>query len=189
MNRRELLRVVLLQNLLLLVSCAVWMWFFPLPKLVAQLRLEPVLLISPLLALALIACGAVAMRFFKPLREAQRWLDQQLFVHLKPQDAVSIGLLTGIAEELCFRGLIQNSWGLLPASLLFGLLHMPGLQHWAYAVWAGLMSLALGLIYQLSDNLLLVMAVHVCNNCLALWLWPRLRPWFASADSEQLEPD
>ncbi len=173
--RKELLKLVLLQNSALLLSSATWLWFFPNSRLWTQLRLEPVLIVAPFFALLLIAAGAMAMRLFKPLREAQLWLDQQLFSILKPQDALLIGLLTGIAEELCFRGLLQNSWGLLTASFVFGLMHMPGLQHWAYAVWACCMGLVLGLIYQYSDNLLLVMAVHVCNNCLALWLWPRLR--------------
>lgn len=173
--RKELLKLVLLQNSLLLLSSAAWLWFFPNPRLWGQLKFELALVLSPFLALLLIAAGAIAMRLFKPLREAQLWLDQQLFSILKPQDALFIGLLTGIAEELCFRGLLQNSWGLLPASIVFGLMHMPGLQHWAYAVWASCMGLVLGLMYLYTDNLLLVMAVHVWNNCLALWLWPRLR--------------
>ncbi|HEY9842902.1 MAG TPA: CPBP family intramembrane glutamic endopeptidase [Candidatus Obscuribacterales bacterium] len=178
MNRNELLGLITVQNLVLLILSFGWLWFFPNPQLLGDIRFEARLLWSLPVAVGLLVAGALAIRWIPALRAAHQFLDHEIFRHLLPSDGLYLGLLTGVAEELMFRGLLQNAWGLLPASLCFGVLHLPGLRHWAYAVWATLMSLVLGGLYLLTDNLLLVMLVHIINNTLALVLWPRMRKWY-----------
>lgn len=175
LDREQVLRLLTIQNLVLLILCFGWLCFFPRPELYASIKLDSTLLWVLPLALGLLTASSLAIVLIPALRQAQAYLDKQIFSHLKPSDGLYVGLLTGVAEELCFRGLLQNAWGILPASLCFGLLHMPSLQYWPYAIWAGLMGLALGGIYLLSDNLLLVMLVHALNNLLAVVLLPQLR--------------
>lgn len=179
MTRAEILRLITVQNLVLLIVCLGWLWIWPNPGLLAAIRVDGQLFWAPLAALAMLAAGSVVMRLVPPLRRAQLFLDQALFSKLLPQDAFYLGLLPGVAEELMFRGLLQQSWGLLPAAVSFGLLHVPGLEHWSYAVWATLMGLALGAVYLHTGNLLLVMLIHVLNNVLALLLWPIAKKWYA----------
>jgi membrane protease YdiL (CAAX protease family) len=38
-------------------------------------------------------------------------------------EAYGLALLSGVAEEVFFRGALQPAWGLLPATLVFAVLH------------------------------------------------------------------
>lgn len=68
---------------------------------------------------------------------------------LRPLDALVLALSSGLAEEALFRGALQPWLGLVPASLLFGLVHVPvtrRLRVWplfAFVVGLGLGWLAL----------------------------------------------
>ena len=125
MNRDDLLRLLLVQNLVLLILSFGWLYVFPNPAVYAAIRVEPALLWALPAAIALLGAGALAVTLIPALRKAQLYVARQLFESLGPQDIVSVGLLAGVAEELFFRGLVQNAWGLIPASLLFGIMHLP----------------------------------------------------------------
>lgn len=109
---------------------------------------------------------------------ARRWLDgaAQLEEHLigllrgvSPAEALALAALSGFAEELFFRGAVQGSWGLLPAVLLFALLHIGPVR--AFRLWtlfAGVAGLALGLLMSLRGNLLGPIAAHFVVNAINL---------------------
>src|SRR4030042_722657 len=67
-----------------------------------------------------------------------------LFASTPLIDICLISLWAGLAEEILFRGVIQAKWGLLAASILFGLL--PAVPP-AYAVVATVIGLYIGLLY------------------------------------------
>lgn len=175
MTRGEILRLLTVQNLLMLIFCFGWLMFFPRPAFWQSIRIEPLLLGCLPATAVLFLASLLALRWIPPLRRAQAFLDQELFRQLRPRDAVYVSLLPGVAEEMLFRGLLQPAWGLAWTSLAFGLMHLPALRHWSYAVWAALMGLLLGSLYLLSGNLLLVILTHLGNNTLSLLLWPRFR--------------
>lgn len=85
-----------------------------------------------------------------------------------------IALAAGTGEELLFRGVIQqglSDWGgpgfgLVVASILFGLAH--ALNRY-YVMVTVVMGLYLGLLYQASQNIVLVLLIH------ALYDWVVLR--------------
>jgi len=96
-----------------------------------------------------------------------------IFANNKLPDLIVIALLAGVGEELFFRGWLQNFlistieiWlGILIASAIFGLFHyLSG----TYAIYAGLTGLYLGVIYQVSGNLYIVMAIHALYDFIAL---------------------
>jgi uncharacterized protein len=86
---------------------------------------------------------------------------------------VAVSLLAGFGEELLFRGVVQagaeqylNAWtALLVASVFFGLVHAitP-----AYFVLATMMGLYLGLLYQVTGNLLIACLVHALYDWAAI---------------------
>lgn len=132
----------------------------------------------PLLTLALMSCSAVVILCFRRLYDAvidmfellsglqagSRWSKYGRFFLL--------ACLSGLSEELFFRGVIQHYWGVIPASLLFGLVHIPAPQFWPYGLWAACMGLGFGGVYLWQDSLLLCVLIHGLNNFLALCLWP-----------------
>lgn len=89
------------------------------------------------------------------------------------QAIIAVSLLAGFGEELLFRGVVQAGLehllgavtGLILASLLFGLVHAitP-----AYFVLAMIMGLYLGLLYQLTSNLLIPCLVHALYDWAAI---------------------
>lgn len=104
-------------------------------------------------------------------------LEQHLkpiFEHLPRGGLFLVAMSAGLGEELLFRGVIQegfSQWlgiplGLILSALIFGLAH--ALNRY-YVLVTVVIGLYLGLIYQASQNLALVILIH------ALYDWIILR--------------
>jgi uncharacterized protein len=91
---------------------------------------------------------------FIPLLAGSSWSDMAL-----------IALSAGVGEEMLFRGVLQSSlqawlgvgWGLVIASLLFGLLHPISMP---YIVVTAVVGLYLGGAFLFTGNLLTVIVTH-----------------------------
>lgn len=78
---------------------------------------------------------------------------------------VVLAVLSALGEELLFRGLIHSWLGLLPQSIIFGLVHqIPGKSRWVWVTWATLMGLLLGGVFQLTGSLLGPIVAHGVIN-------------------------
>ncbi len=110
----------------------------------------------------------------KTLNEPVETYMRPLLKDLPPGGLLLVALAAGIGEELLFRGVIQqgvSDWagpglGLVVASVLFGFAH--ALNRY-YVMVTMAMGVYLGLLYQASQNIVLVMLVH------ALYDWVVLR--------------
>jgi membrane protease YdiL (CAAX protease family) len=80
-------------------------------------------------------------------------------------DLVLISLLAGIAEEILFRGVIQEKLGLVAASIIFGLVHFLSP---AYVIVTILMGFYIGIIYQMTNSLLVPIQLHFIYDLAAL---------------------
>jgi membrane protease YdiL (CAAX protease family) len=80
-----------------------------------------------------------------------------LFASTALIDISLISLWAGLAEELLFRGVIQAKWGIIAASILFGLLHSVTP---AYAVVATVMGFYIGMLYHVFQSLLIPIQMH-----------------------------
>jgi CAAX protease family protein len=91
---------------------------------------------------------------------------------LSTLDILSIALLSGISEELFFRGVLLHETGIVASSVVFGLLHAltP-----LYALWAGLTGAGFALLTLHSGSLVTAMAAHATYNAGALLA---LRHWY-----------
>ena len=94
--------------------------------------------------------GALLLALWFGLRRAfagARSLEAELARLVAPlttAEAISLAFLSGLAEELFFRGAVQGALGLAPAALLFALLHAgPGKS---FRIWT-LFALAGGLLF------------------------------------------
>ena len=107
------------------------------------------------------------------LREEINEKVMPIFANCKIIDLAVIALLAGTGEELLFRGWLQGALttkfgvlsGILIASVIFGLAHYLSTE---YAIYAGLTGLYLGVIYQASGNLYIVMLIHAVYDFIAL---------------------
>lgn len=130
-----------------------------------------------LLCLPMLGVLFVAMRAkWQPFSHLKIELEekiQPIFANCKLIDLAFISFLAGFGEELFFRGWLQNLlidklgiWaGILLASLIFGLAHYISKE---YLIYASLTGIYLGLIYHVSGNLYIVMAIHAMYDFIAL---------------------
>ena len=89
----------------------------------------------------------------------------KILVPMKLWEITVIGLLSGIAEELFFRGALQTTIGLIPASLAFGLAHLvPRHPFWNWSLYAAFAGFLLGCLFELTHLLLPVMVAHALTN-------------------------
>lgn len=72
-------------------------------------------------------------------------------------DLYLISLFAGFAEELLFRGVLQVTFGIAPASIIFGLLHFitP-----AYGIFVTIMGFYIGILFHLHQSILTPVLLH-----------------------------
>jgi len=82
---------------------------------------------------------------------------------------VVIAMLSAFGEEMLFRGLLAPAIGVIPQALIFGVAHqIPGPSRWVWVLWATIVGLALGAMYQLTGSLVGPLAAHAIVNALNL---------------------
>lgn len=82
---------------------------------------------------------------------------------------VVLGVCSGVAEELFFRGALQPIAGLTLTSIAFGLLHIgPRREFLPWTAWAVLMGFVLGGIYEATGALEGPILAHVLINTINL---------------------
>ncbi|MFC4022913.1 CPBP family intramembrane glutamic endopeptidase [Oceanobacillus longus] len=86
--------------------------------------------------------------------------DQPLFY------IFTISLFVAVSEELLFRGVIQNEFGYLFASLLFAFVHIRYLRKPVLLISIILVSFFIGYMYELTNNLLVTITAHFCVDFL-----------------------
>jgi membrane protease YdiL (CAAX protease family) len=80
-----------------------------------------------------------------------------------------LGIASGVAEELFFRGLLTPTLGLVVSSIAFGGLHqLRGRVGWIWAGWATIMGLLFGSLFLATGSLLGPIVAHVAINVINL---------------------
>ncbi len=95
---------------------------------------------------------------------------------LGPADMVVVAALSGVSEELFFRGVLLAEIGLVASSVVFGLLHA---LTWAYAAWAAVIGAGFGILALYGESLVTPVVAHATYNLGALMMlrrWPQKGP-------------
>jgi membrane protease YdiL (CAAX protease family) len=108
---------------------------------------------------------AEAIPLLGSVRRIMRGEIKAVFASTTVVDICLISLWAGLAEELLFRGVIQARWGLLPASILFGVLHFVTP---AYALLAMVIGFYIGLVHHFFQSLLIPIQLHAIYDFGAL---------------------
>jgi membrane protease YdiL (CAAX protease family) len=88
-----------------------------------------------------------------------------LFGPLKSVDILAYAFFSAVAEEMFFRGVLQPWIGIVPASLIFGVLHIaPGRKFVPWPFQAVLMGFAFGGLYWLVGDLSAPIMAHFTIN-------------------------
>ncbi len=100
-----------------------------------------------------------------PLRHKVITEIKDMFDSMSVADLVVISLLAGIGEEMIFRGVLQTRFGIVIASIVFGLMHSVSV---AYVVVTIIMGLYIGIIFESTGSLLVPIQLHFVYDLAAL---------------------
>jgi membrane protease YdiL (CAAX protease family) len=116
------------------------------------------------LGLLLLAVWWLLRRFVAGARRVEEELSA-LLAPLTVAEALSLALISAVAEELFFRGALQGALGLLPGAILFALLHAgPGKDFRIWALFALAGGLALGALVLMRGPLGGAIVAHLVVN-------------------------
>jgi membrane protease YdiL (CAAX protease family) len=116
----------------------------------------------------LVVCTRVAVARFGWARELHAAL-RPFASGMSLGSILVIAALSAFGEEMLFRGLLTPAIGVVPQALIFGAAHqIPGRSRWVWVLWATVVGLALGAMYQLSGSLIGPLVAHALVNALNL---------------------
>ena len=162
MDRRLTL---LLPSLVLLVLTLVGWWLWPPPATEPRLGALGLVGVGIVTALALLAGAALLERSVPSFRRTSRRLERLVRdLRLPPGGALAAALVSGVAEELFFRGWLLPTVGLWWQALVFMLLHPAGRSGWAYTAYTGVAGLAFGVVTLATGSLWPALIAHVAVN-------------------------
>ncbi len=198
MPRKSVIYILLGQEIGLIIVSFIWLMLKNISSInksgfISIFSLEPFkrfdisfqsLLYGVSASLILIFLSFVITFTYEPFKKSLQLLDDLILHVIKPIDILPIAILSGIGEELFFRGVLQDSLGLLPSNIIFALLHFPGRQFWVYSLWTLFAGLFLGNIYAYTHNLFIVIIAHIMNNLLALILWNKFKTKILKDDAK-----
>jgi membrane protease YdiL (CAAX protease family) len=89
---------------------------------------------------------------------------------------VLVAVFSGVGEETFFRGAVQQEFGLVAASLVFGLVHVgPDRRYLVWTGWAVMAGFLFGILYEITGGLLAPIFAHSAHNAATLLLWRHSR--------------
>ena len=168
----------------LTVAAALWSGLrgFDLPFFGYSVALS--VLLGSLAAAATVSLGLLAYRLLPVLREIAEELAPRLLNGTDRASLVLLALFSGIGEETFFRGALQQEFGLVVASLVFGLVHVgPDRRYLVWTLWAVLAGFLFGVLYEVTGGLLAPILAHSAHNAATLLLWRRSRNGLEGAGS------
>jgi membrane protease YdiL (CAAX protease family) len=127
-------------------------------------------------AIATVSLGLLAYRLLPVLREVAEELAPRLVDSAGSGSLALVALFSGVGEETFFRGVIQQEFGLVIASLVFGLVHVgPDRRYLLWTAWAVLAGFLFGVLYEATAGLLAPILAHSGHNAATLLLWKHSR--------------
>jgi uncharacterized protein len=133
-------------------------------------------LIGVATAAGTVSLGLLVYRVVPVLRRLADELAPLLVDGADRTNLVLVSVFSGVAEEIFFRGAVQPEFGLVVASLAFGVLHVgPDRRYLVWTVWAVLAGFLYGLLFAWTGGLLAPIVAHVLHNAATFLLWKRSR--------------
>jgi membrane protease YdiL (CAAX protease family) len=123
-----------------------------------------------------VSLGLLAYRLLPVLREVAEELAPRLVDGASHGGLLLISVFSGVGEEAFFRGAVQQEFGLVVASVVFGAVHVgPDRRYLWWTAWAVLAGFLFGALYDVTGGLLAPILAHASHNAATLLLWRRSR--------------
>lgn len=175
LTRTQILVVMGITAVVLLAIAKIWQKLGEVTLLTWQFSWQAGLEGMGLAAAIVLASGMIYQLWPAYRHSADAYLELVIRPLVWP-DLIWLGLLPGLSEELLFRGIMLPAFGLnltavIISSLVFGVLHLSGLQQWPYVIWATIVGFALGYSALMTGNLMVPILAHILTNLVSSSLW------------------
>jgi membrane protease YdiL (CAAX protease family) len=125
-------------------------------------------------AVLTVSGGLVVYRLVPVMRRIASEVAPRVVDPANELQLVFVALLSGFGEEILFRGVVQQEFGLVVAAVVFGLVHVgPDRRYLVWTLWALFAGFLLGGLYELTGALLAPVTAHALHNGVTLILWKR----------------
>lgn len=125
---------------------------------------------------ATVAISLLAYRLVPITRRLADELAPGLVDRADRSGLVLVAVFSGVGEETFFRGAVQQEFGILIASVAFGLAHVgPDRRYLLWTAWAILAGVVFGLLFEATGGLLAPVVAHSAHNAATLLIWKRSR--------------
>jgi membrane protease YdiL (CAAX protease family) len=157
--------------LLVALFSAGWAWVFEIELFGPTAPTGRGFLEGVALGLAIVALCHAAYRLSARMREATRFLGG-FFGPIRVRDAIWLAAISGVAEEMCFRGALWPHLGLVGTSVLFAICHVvPVRELAAYPLFAFLAGIVFGSLREHTGSVWPCALAHATVNALNLaWI-------------------
>jgi membrane protease YdiL (CAAX protease family) len=175
MKQKELVLTVIVVESLLFLLASGWAYFARInPFLNIKLDFSDILF-AVLCSFFLLTVNFLVINIFSKYIAFFRYLKEEyneitpVAANVTFPGALIVALFSGIAEEFLFRGILQIQFGIIIASIIFGMFHIGNKKTFWYGIYAVLIGFYLGWLYHITGNLLVPIIIHCLNNFLALF--------------------
>lgn len=160
---RELLKNVYMTQFILLIV-ALFLHFFifqmnpPITKIFKYNLTD--FIIGIIAGVAVVVMDIWLMNRFSTHYHDDGGVNKRIFQNRHPFHIAFIALIVAFSEELLFRGVIQTNLGLLLSCLLFAILHYRYLFNPILFVNVVLVSIVIGVLFEVTENLWVTVIMH-----------------------------
>jgi hypothetical protein len=175
LTRPQVLSIMGITAILLLIVAKAWQYLGSVSLFPIAFSLEALLIGLGIAGLIILASSAI-YQIWPAYRQSAQYYLELVLKPLTTPDTLLLGLLPGLSEELLFRGVMIPALGsgviaVIVSSVLFGVLHLGGVQQWPYGLWATVVGLILGAIMIATGNLLIPIVAHIFTNFVSSLIW------------------
>ena len=123
-----------------------------------------------------VVLGLIAYKVLPVFRKLSEELAPLVVDGTRARDLVVLAALSGVGEEVLFRGALQPEIGIVASSILFGALHVgPDRRYLLWTLWAVGAGFLFGALYGWTGGILAPVVAHALHNAATLLLWRRHR--------------
>ena len=171
MDRLSLTRLATVFYAAVAVASWIWAWLFDQPLFGDSRPSGQGLLLGLLTGIGIVLVCHLAYRMSSHIREASSYMAR-FFGPVTVGQAVWLALVSGVVEELCFRGALWPQLGLVGTSLFFALCHIvPSRALVSYPFFAFFAGLLLGHLRMKTGSIWPPAIAHMTINALNIaWL-------------------
>lgn len=164
MSQKEVVQALFFSQILFL-TIALLISFFLFPSFSDWLDLFywdffDVIIFGGLSSIAIVIVNIILYKIFPPSFLDDGGMNQKIFTNQSIWNIFWLTLLIAISEEALFRGVLQTTFGYIPASIFFAVVHVRYLKKPVLLTAVVAMSFYLGFTYERTDNLLVPIMIH-----------------------------